>query len=284
MKPNIFILPVVVCALVTTGSWGSDCIGNDCDLQQMSISAPTELGLHYLEELGESTESTSAFFGEGLCSGDCYAAQDMGWVVHNAFGSNCPFQTKAECNIWRKKPMMRETVSPRSPRIQTDKMQAFISAAHNDNCISADAPVSAPLLSRYLSLMQSARACCTQGMIYNLQHDGASQSLVYKYLSDDANFYDIGNRCLMMTDAEIDNIKLQDASHAMVSDVRNGCLCRGRQWYIAMLAPFAEVYNAVPEFAACDFSYTYVDGLQREITVSINRDVEHVLNQLASCP
>ena len=47
---------------------------------------------------------------------------------------------------------------------------------------------------------------------------------------------------------------------------------------------FAATIIAAPDFANSKFDYTYIDGLQREITVSINTDVQNVLNQLAQCP
>ena len=88
----------------------------------------------------------------------------------------------------------------------------------------------------------------------------------------------------MMTDEELDKKYPNTATAAVAADVRNGCLCRGRQWFEAMLAPFKQAYSAVPEFANQKFYYTYTDGLQRQTTVSINNDVKNVLDQLAVCP
>lgn len=215
-----------------------------------------------------------------------YVAQDMTEIVQTAFGraDGCPFDSETECEIWRRKPIVRETVSPRSPKIRTENMDAFIAAAKCNKTIKATDPVAAPLLDRYKMLMRSAQACCTDGMAYSLKQAGASDGLVYKFMSDDANFYGFGSRCLMMTDNELDTKYPNTATAAVAADVRNGCLCRGRQWFQAMLAPFQQAYNASPEFAQQKFYYTYTDGLQREITVSINNDVQNVLNQLALCP
>ena len=215
-----------------------------------------------------------------------YVAQDLSHLVSVTFGraDGCPFDSDTECEIWRRKPIIRETVSPRSPRIREDKMAEFISAARVNKNIMANEPVAAPLLERYKMLMNSAQACCTDGMAYNLKQAGASDGLIYKFLADDANFYQFGARCLMTTDAELDAKYPNTATAAVVADVRNGCLCRGRQWFQAMLAPFQQAYQDFPEFADYKFNYTYTDGLQREITVSVNNDVQNVLNQLALCP
>lgn len=198
--------------------------------------------------------------------------------------SGCPFETDTECDIWRKKPIVRETVSPRSPKIHTDKMDVLIYAATIRPEMDATEPVAAPLLERYKMLMRSANACCTDGMAHQLKSAGASDGLVYKFMSDDANFYGIGARCLMMTDADFDRDFPNTATAAVAADVRNGCLCRSRQQFTAMLAPFAEVYASAPEFKESAFNYTYTDGLQRMATVSINQDVKNVLDQLARCP
>ncbi|MDR2412898.1 MAG: hypothetical protein LBD50_01655 [Rickettsiales bacterium] len=216
-----------------------------------------------------------------------YQAQDLSCAVREAFeteSDGCPFETEAECDIWRKKPMVRETVSFRSPKIRAEKMNEFIEAARVNNKLKATAPEAAPMLDRYKMLLKSARACCIDGMAHELKRAGASDGLVYKFLSDDANFYDLGNRCLMMSDKDFDVKYPNTATAAVASDVRNGCLCRGRQWFHAMLAPFADAYKTLPEFANAKFNYTYTDGLQREITVSVNNDVQNVLNQLSLCP
>ena len=214
-----------------------------------------------------------------------YVAQDMSGVIAMAFGGDgCPFNSETECEIWRRKPMVRETVAPRSNKLRPELLDAFISKAKCNKNISAKDPTAAPLLERYKMLMRSAQACCTDGMAYSLKRAGASEGLIYKFMADDANFYGLGNRCLMMTDAEFDTKYPNTATAAVAADVRNGCLCRGRQWFQAMLAPFRDAYAAAPDFANSKFDYTYIDGLQREITVSINTDVQNVLNQLAQCP
>ncbi|MBQ8294762.1 MAG: hypothetical protein IJX89_05250 [Alphaproteobacteria bacterium] len=219
-----------------------------------------------------------------------YVAQDMTEIVTETFGADCviddgcPFETETECEIWRRKPIVRETVSPRSPKLRQSNIAAFIHAADCNKHIEATAPEAAPLLDRYKMLMRSAQACCTDGMAYALKQAGASEGLIYKFLSDDANFYGFGSRCLMMTDYDLDSQYPNTATSVVAADVRNGCLCRGRQWFKAMLAPFEQAYSALPEFKDAQFNYTYKDGLQREITVSINNDVQNVLKQLEQCP
>ncbi|MBO7509376.1 MAG: hypothetical protein J6T57_03835 [Alphaproteobacteria bacterium] len=219
-------------------------------------------------------------------SNGAYGASGTVYALNTDYKSTdgCPFETETECNIWRRKPIIREIVAPRSPKIRDDKMMQFLSDVNCNGVAVGGTAASAPLVERYKMLMKAARACCTEGMAYSLRRAGASNGLIYKFMSDDANFYNIGNRCLMMSDAELDSQYGDSATASVVADVRNGCLCRGREWFSAMLAPFVDAWNASPEFKSSSFMWTYRDGLNREVTVSINEDVENVLNQLAECP
>ena len=196
----------------------------------------------------------------------------------------CPFDSETECEIWRRKPIVRETVSPRSTKLRATNVTEFLDVIKCNKNISASHPAAAPLLDRYKMLLNSANACCTDGMAYELKQAGATDALIYKFLVDDANFYGIGARCLMMTDSDLDTKFPNTATAVVAADVRNGCLCRGRQWFKAMLAPFQQIYQYAPEFKNMPFYYTYKDGLQREITVSINNDVQNIMNQLEQCP
>ncbi len=200
------------------------------------------------------------------------------------FDDGCPFDTETECEIWRRKPIVREAVTPRSKTIRSYNMNPLIDALQCNKGITANDVVAAPLLERYKMLMKSAQACCTDGMAYALKGAGASDGLIYKFMADDANFYGLGARCLMMTDYDLDTKYPNTATAAVAADVRNGCLCRNRGWFESMLAPFSQAYDAVPEFKDALFNYTYIDGLKREITVSVNNDVQNVLKQLSQCP
>jgi hypothetical protein len=101
---------------------------------------------------------------------------------------------------------------------------------------------------------------------------------------DDANFYQFGDRCLMMSDNDFDKTFANAATSEVVADVRNTCLCKSRDWFASLLAPFGQIFDAAPEFKNMPFNYTYTDGLQRQVTVSINKDVQKVMNQLSACP
>ena len=212
---------------------------------------------------------------------DCPYSDD---TYTNMYDDGCPFETMAECKIWRQKPIMRETVAPRSSKIRFEKMDDMIGEIECTGELDANSPAAAPLLNRYKSLMKSAHACCTEGITYSLRNAGASDGLIYKFLVDDANFYNIGDRCLMMTDSEIESEEYMDATSDMITDVRNGCLCRSREWFKSLLAPFVDAWRQSSEFAESPFYWTYTDGVGREVTVSINDDVQHVIDTLATCP
>lgn len=255
--------------------------------QNMEDAAATRARV---EELLAPKKPSASLWFTNMQPNPAYTAQDMTTVVEETFGcaeevdDGCPFESKTECEIWRRKPIVRESVAPRSPTLRDANMDLLVSAIKCNPGIDATNPAAAPLLDRYKMLMRSAQACCTDGMAYALKSAGATDGLVYKFMADDANFYGLGGRCLMMTDHDFDTKYPNTATAAVAADVRNGCLCRGRQWFQAMLAPFKQAYAAAPEFKDSLFNYTYTDGLQRRITVSINNDVQNVLKQLEQCP
>lgn len=262
---------------------------NPVELYQQNMADAQETHARVEELLTPKKPSGSLWFSDMPAPKPEYVAQDMTEIVTQTFGEcqvddGCPFDTETECQIWRRKPIVRETVSPRSPKLRDTKIGELVHAVSCNKHITANEAVSAPLLDRYKMLMRSAQACCTDGMAYSLKQAGASDGLVYKFLADDANFYGFGARCLMMTDHELDTRYPNTATAVVAADVRNGCLCRGRQWFQAMLAPFEQVYREIPEFKNAQFNYTYKDGLKREVTVSVNNDVQNVLKQLSQCP
>ncbi len=194
----------------------------------------------------------------------------------------CPFDTDAECEIWRAKPAARQIVSPRAAKIADDDMGAFVAAVCSNPDIGATAAVAEPFLERYKILMKSAQSCCGDGMAYQLKHGGASDAHVYKFLSDDANFYNVIGGCLMMTNADIQ--KTIPGAGTAVADVRDECLCKSRDFFKNLLAPFSDAFAAAPKFADARFEYNYRDGVNNIVSVSINRDVKNVLDRLAKCP
>ncbi|MDR1696970.1 MAG: hypothetical protein LBR41_01985 [Rickettsiales bacterium] len=195
----------------------------------------------------------------------------------------CPFRTEMECAIWARKPMYVQTMGWRSS-ILSDAAIDRISVAACAGDFSVENPAYRILFGRYRTLMSAARACCTSGMVTRLRDGGATDDLLYKFMVDDANFYQMGDRCLMTSDADLDERKFPNSFAEMAGDARNTCLCRQRDWFRALLAPFVQAWDAVPEFASNRFDYKYRDGLNREVTVSINYDVQNVLDQIDACP
>jgi hypothetical protein len=192
----------------------------------------------------------------------------------------CPFKREAECKIWQTKPHVMETFAPETKGMHPEDARALAVLANTGREIKANAPGAAPLLDRYKTLLAASRACCTEGMAYRLGRSGTSAGSIYKFLMDDANFFQFGERCLMTTDEHLMEHAPDAATAELVAGVRDTCLCRGRQWFTALLAPF----TATPELANQSFSYTYNDGLRRTVTVSIQDDVHIVRHLLSNCP
>lgn len=270
MRERSLIFSVIALIAGISVAGASDCGDADCDITATEVEElliperPSEnLWLDTIE-LPKICESE-------LCT-----------VTNN--DNLCPFDTDIECEIWRTKPTVREIVAPRSPKIHDIKMDEFLCAFRETGDITGDHPAAAPFLERYKMLMESARACCGTGINYNLRAAGASQGLLYKFMVDDANFYNMYDRCLMTNDANIAATYNKEQTARMVASVRNECLCRNKQWYRNLLEPFIDAWRQDLNFAASEFEWSYTDGVGRTVDVSINDDVETVLKLLDRCP
>lgn len=196
----------------------------------------------------------------------------------------CPFETVEECKIWRRKPTFSEAVAPRTKKIRKESLYKFLDAAKCNINITGNHKYARPLIDRYHALMRASQKCCTEGLIYSIKQNGESDAMVYKFLFDDVNFYGFGDRCIMMSDADLDTEYPEMVSPDMLMYVRDECLCRNREWFIGMLSPFEQAYKAMPEFRYADFNYVYTDGLGRRFNVSVNAEVQDILRRLEMCP
>ncbi len=254
----------------------SECIDDDCELAT-TIVTETESEIPEQIDILEPQQSSNMI----------WAVQDTENTDSQydcEYDYSCPFATDEECAVWYKKPVYKESVSPRAPRINSFKTENIIYALQNNVNMSANNAVFAPLIERYKMLMRASKSCCSEGIIYKLHEKDASDAQIYGFLKDDANYFAVGTRCLVMNNDDIDANYSNGVNGAMVTAVRNTCLCKNRHWFDSLLAPFSEIYQQVPEFKSAAFDYRYKDGLNRNITVSVNNDVQNTINMLASCP
>ena len=90
--------------------------------------------------------------------------------------------------------------------------------------------------------------------------------------------------CLILPNNAIMDEYSYGVTGDMVEQVRNSCICKNRQWFDSLLEPFFDLYQAEPGFQYAPFYYTYLDSFQRTTTVSINEDVQTVMQLLQYCP
>lgn len=272
MKNKLSFLAIIAAVLGVDYADASECFGEDCELSPVVVMQETE-SVDVLEPRtmsGSIWQTQTDFYNN---------SQD-----YCEYDYDCPFETTEECEIWYKKPVHKESVAPREPRINPFKIDNIIYALRGSTHISANNAVFAPLVERYNMLMRASKSCCSEGIIYKLHERNASDNQIYKFLKDDANYFAVGKRCLVMNNDDISDNYSNGVNGAMVTSVRNTCLCKNRKWFDSLLAPFSTIYQQVPEFKSSAFNYHFSDGMQRNITVSINQDVQNVMNMLASCP
>ena len=209
------------------------------------------------------------------------------WMGGGGIGNYdlCPPElTFRQCYIWRTRPHFRAGSFNPPRTLRPDMMDSLIRDIRAGRTITYQTPTAVELVNRYKLLMNASLACCRDGMLHHMRRAGASGALKYQFIIDDANFYMIGQRCLVTSDEDLDRRMTNIQTAEVMADVRNTCICRSRDWFSALLAPFVQVYTEVPEFQNANFRFQYSDGLQRTITVNINREVQTVLDILRACP
>lgn len=269
MKSEISFLAIIAFALCANCADASECVGSDCELEPIVVEqniAPMDFAevneeYDYCEECEYDMASTDT----------CY-------------DYSCPFDTDTECEVWHKKPEHNEYSGPRAPHLSLVQIDEILYAIYGNYDINADNENMSPLVDRYKMLVHASDACCGAGIMYKMRENGASDKDIYRFLQNDANFFAIIKRCIMMNNNDIAGTYSHGVTGQMVADVRNACLCKNRQWFENLLQPFSDIYERMPIFRDKHFVYSYSDDMKRDITVYINDDVQTVSGLLNECP
>lgn len=271
MKNKVSFLALFAFATNTNYVCASECVGEDCEISPVEVIEETEtvdMLTPVKYEFDWTTSEQTCVETEQICEHDY----------------NCPFDTAEACAVWYKKPAFKTTVAPRAPHFNSAVTDDTIFAMYSYDEVNANMPEMSPLTQRYEMLMNASDACCTAGIIHKMREKGASDAAIYEFLKDDANQFAVTKRCLMMGQNDIASNYSNGVNGKMVMDVRNLCLCKNYKWFDSMLQPFVDMYERVPGFASEPFVYSYIDGMGRNINVSVNNDVQNVLDLLSTCP
>lgn len=281
--------------------WTNDAIAtNSGNFQAVIMTPDTKPTLSFTKKTAESVDESGFLLGEQNYYGETvYIINNFlnsgGDNVSSVDGSytggkmraeyeDCPFDTPKECAVWMHKPVVSESVAPRSRTLRDSVMCDISSTIEENPNVTAANKAMTPLLQRYKVLMRASQSCCTGGLIHKLKLVGMKKESIYRFLTDDANFSEFGTRCVVMDDYEIAHADKRPATSATIADVRNKCICKSKNEIRALLAPFEQLYADYPEFADAPFEYKHYDGVGRAVTDSINTDVQNVLHQLEQCP
>ena len=280
MKNKVSFLATLAILIGANCAHASECVGDDCDFQPIIVEqniAPMDF-VEFDEPLTPIVVDTQPIMAEyETCD---YVAEEEPCV----YDYNCPFATAEECAIWYKKPAFKTNLHPRAPHFSDVRIDDMLYAIYSNYDIPANAPEMSPLLDRYLILMKASHACCSEGIMYKMRQNGASDKAIYEFLKDDANYYAIASRCMVMNDDEFENSYSNGVTKKMAIDVRNACLCKNRQWFESLLQPYFDVYDRAPMFEERPFAYSYIDDMQRPVTVYINDEVHNTIGLIGVCP
>ena len=282
MKNKVSFLAVLATVFGTGCAYASECVGPDCEFNPIVFEqniAPMDF-VEMDEPLQPTVDEEIIFDEYETCEYQEPEPEEETCV----YDYNCPFATSAECAIWYKKPAYKTTSMPRAPHFSDVSIDGILYAIYANYDVTANDEDMSPLLDRYKILMNASRACCSEGIIYKMRKNGAKDDEIYQFLKDDANYFAVASRCMVMNDDEFQRSYSNGVTGKMAIEVRNACLCKNRQWFETLLQPFYDVYHRAPMFEDRPFVYTYTDDMQRDITVYINDEVHTTTGLLNACP
>lgn len=290
---KVSFLAMIAIAFGAACANASECVDDDCDLPQSFVFNQTITS-------GNVTEMNDAYEYDGAMLTPIeydnqqsttynvvtteYSACEYKTSESCVYDYSCPFTTPEECAIWYKKPIHKTSLMPRAPHFNDIRVDEILYAIYSNYDIMANEPVMSPLLERYLILMRASKACCSEGIMYKMRAKGANDSEIYEFLKDNANYFAVAERCMVMNDDEFDSSYSNGVTGQMAIEVRNACLCKNRQWFETLLQPFYDIYARAPMFENMPFVYMYRDGMQRDVTVYINDEVHTTMGLLGACP
>ena len=279
MKNKISFLAIISCALCVGYANASECVGEDCELEPIVIEQ--NFGPMSFVDLKGYTKQPEA---KEVETQEIILCDSTASIETCYYDYSCPFDTIAECDIWRKKPEHKTYSGPRSAHFSDFRVDEILHTLYSDYDTDANNEHMSALVERYKILTRASNACCGAGIMYKMRENGASDEDIYKFLQDDANYFAIIKRCMMTPNDELLESYSYGVNAQMVADVRNACLCKNRPWFENLLQPFNDMYERMPFFHDNPFLYSYVDDMQRDITVSVNEDVQNTMGLLSECP
>lgn len=290
---KISFLAILAIAFGATSVNASECVGDDCDMTQFVFEQNIVPDDYYINNV-EYDDSDYVIIDEQPTTQIEYINMDLmdlpntkTCATTSACSSgynNCPFKTAEECAVWYKKPAFKTSLHPRAPHLNEFRIDEVLYAIYSNYDVTANKKTMSPLLDRYLVLMRASRACCSEGIIHKMRETGADDAAVYQFLKDNANYFAVAQRCMVMNDDEFESSYSNGVTGKMAIEVRNACLCKNRQWFETLLQPFYDVYSRAPMFEERPFPFNYKDDMQRDITVYVNDEVHTTMGLLNACP
>ncbi len=191
---------------------------------------------------------------------------------------NCPLDTVRECLVWLRKEPVKETLYLED-NIKYNDVNYVIEYDEN---ISGQKKELKGLVERYKLLLKLSRVCCVENILNQMDIMNIDKNLIYKFLEDDAMFYNLGSRCIFTnSNKNIDVEKINMIE--LAENAKRSCVCKNAKKIQEVIKPFDRVYAENPKFMDKVFVVSITDGLNRTNQYDINYDIKNIKRQLQSC-
>ncbi|MDR0319288.1 MAG: hypothetical protein LBH81_00925 [Rickettsiales bacterium] len=186
----------------------------------------------------------------------------------------CPHGTQKECAVWNKKPPVRATTQIRGHGVDQRQMCIIITELKNRRSLPVGSESGRVLIGAHRNLLTAGKKCCTNSLGNALRDMGASQLDVRAVMSDDENVFHFTDRCLVMSDEEIQTISGGGQLAAAMTTAQQTCFSGASGInFKKMLTPFMQLFNTAPELRQLPLDYDYTAPNGNTTRVSITHDV-----------
>jgi len=208
------------------------------------------------------------------------ARESYGRVNCDVRAERCPFRTAEECEVWRRKPVVRTGGSEsRGPSIERQRLCIIIDELRQNRRLPVESVSGRALIGAHRLMLNNGRRCCVDAATDIIKKSGGTAQDAEGFVSGNAEFLD---RCIAWSEDEIEKISGGGSFGEFLNEVQNRCFAVGGTNIRKMLTPFVQLFNSAPDLEELPLDYDYTDPQGQARRVSITDDVKVITSRLAN--
>lgn len=134
----------------------------------------------------------------------------------------------------------------------------------------------------YTSLLDVSSACCESSLSNEFRRDGASYGARYDYLINDIKTEEVQEFCMFYSDADISRSYRSSEELRVLSNAKNGCVCKNKDYINSELELFRKLFTIVGE-KDFDIIYKYDNIMGKKYDIDMTTHIKNLEKSLEYC-